>query len=81
MNPADIATALRPNHVRTLLHIRSMLLFGWENFNLTEIELESWGLIRGEWTGDIKYQARPMWSVTELGRKVLELLSVNETRP
>jgi hypothetical protein len=79
VSPADLALTLRINHVRTLFRIRTLCLFGWENFDLTEMELEVLGLIRGEWTGSIEHPARPMWAVTELGRKVLELLSVQNT--
>ena len=76
MSPADIAVRLRPWHARTLSHMQSMCLFGWENFGPNEFELETLGLILGQWMGSLDSPAQPMWIVTELGRKVFELLRV-----
>ncbi len=75
--PEEILPLLRDWHIRSLRHVSTMLLFGWENRRDTDRELEELGLIQGEWTGSLEYRARPMWTITRLGEQVLRLVDAS----
>jgi len=62
---------LESRHYRALRHMRSEHLVGWANFHDTEQDLETLGLIRGEWAGAIDCPPRPTWRLTSLGSRVL----------
>jgi hypothetical protein len=61
---------LRPGHLRTLRHLATAgVVSGWENWwDHSLMELEAWGLVRGEWIGTLQYPPHPYWSITETGR-------------
>lgn len=71
----EIAPLVGGAHYNALKHIGSgMLLFGWENFSDIDQDLNDWGCLIGSWMGDLKHPARPMWELSEFGKKLLKVL-------
>jgi hypothetical protein len=45
--------------------------FGWEEHDTLLQELEEEGLVIGRWTGGLEYEPRPVWQISDKGRKAL----------